>query len=104
MKNKPNRTIINFAAFVMCCLFASLVNAQESASAEELAKLLAEQKQSLAEVEANRDATEAQAQQVRDALDAQEKRMSQLEEEYETLCKEQEVLKPGSYDDCIGDQ
>lgn len=104
MKNKTNRTIFQAAVFITCCSLAGLVSAQQGASAEDLQKLLDQQKESLAEVEANREATEAQAQQVRDALAEQEKRKSKMEAEYEALCKEQEALKPGSYNDCMSDQ
>lgn len=77
------------------------VHAQQEGDVEELQKLLDQQKEALAEVEANRTATEAQAQQARDALAEHEKRKAKIEEEFDALCKEQEALKSGSYDDCM---
>ena len=88
---------------LLFCLIAGAgaVNAQQAVNVEELEKLLEQQKEALAEVEANRSATESQAQQARDALAEQEKDKAKIEEEFETLCKEQEVLKPGSFDECM---
>lgn len=76
------------------------VAAQQQLSVEELEKYIAEQKEVLEEVRANRDETKRKADEVREALAEQEARKALVEDELDTLCKEQEALKPGSYDAC----
>lgn len=73
---------------------------QKQLSVEELEKYISEQKEVLEEVRANRDETEKKADEVREALAEQEARKALVEEELDTLCQEQEELKPGSYDEC----
>ncbi len=73
---------------------------QQELSVEELEKYIAEQKELLEEVLANRDETADKVEQVREALAEQEARKALVEDELETLCQEQEELKPGSYDEC----
>jgi len=76
---------------------------QQELSVEELEKYIEEQKAALAEVEANRDETESKARKVRDALAEQEARRERVREELEALCKEQDAINPGSYDDCAAE-
>ena len=76
---------------------------QKELSVEELEKYIEEQKAELAEVEANRDETEAKARKVRDAMAEQDARKARVQEELNALCKEQEEINPGSYDDCAVD-
>jgi len=73
---------------------------QQEMSVEELEKYIEKQKAALAEVEANRDETESKAREVRDALAEQEARRERVREELEALCKEQDAIDPGSYEDC----
>ena len=84
-----------------CNVFPIAAQAQQKElSVEELEKYIEEQKAALSEVEANREETEAKARKVRDALAEQDARRARVQEELETLCKEQEEIKPGTYDDC----
>lgn len=96
--------IRHIAAAVLVAALSTLPMAayaqQKELSVEELEKYIEEQKAALAEVEANRDETEAKAREARDALAEQEARRERVQEELELLCKEQEALKPGSYDEC----
>ena len=73
---------------------------QQSMTIEELEQYIEEQKAALEEVKANREETEKKALEVREALEVQEARRTLVEEELEMLCKQQEELKPGSYEDC----
>ena len=73
---------------------------QKSMTIQELEQYIQEQKVALEEVKANRDETEKKAQQVRAALAEQEARKALAEEELDMLCKVQEELIPGTYDDC----
>ncbi len=76
------------------------LQAQTQLTVEELEKYIEEQKAALDAVKANRGETEKKAQEVNEALAEQEARQAMVEEELEALCKEQEELKPGSYDTC----
>lgn len=82
------------------CLSGGAMAQQKQLSVEELEKYIAEQKEVLEEVRANRDETAEKAEKVREALAEQEARKALVEEELDTLCKEQEELQPGSYDEC----
>jgi predicted phage gp36 major capsid-like protein len=73
---------------------------QKQLSVEELEAYIAEQKVVLEEARANRDKTQQKVEKVREALDEQDARKLRVEEELETLCKEQEELNPGSYNNC----
>lgn len=104
---KSNSTSLNLlaasaaSAALALALLASVAGAQQkSMSAEELEQYILEQKAALEAVKSNRDETEKKSQEVRDALEEQEARRALVEEELDMLCKEQEELKAGTYDDC----
>ena len=73
---------------------------QKQLSVEELEAYIAEQKTVLKKAQANRDKTKKKADEVKEALAEQDARKARVEDELETLCKEQEELKPGTYEDC----
>ena len=73
---------------------------QKQLSVEELEAYIAEQKTVLEEAQANRDKTQKKVDEVKEALAEQDARKALVEDELETLCKEQEALKPGTYEDC----
>ena len=89
------------SAALTLSLLTTVVGAQQkSMTIEELEQYIEEQKATLAEVKANREDTQKKAQEVRDALEEQDARRALIEEELDILCKEQEELKPGTYDEC----
>ncbi|ASJ72467.1 hypothetical protein [Granulosicoccus antarcticus] len=73
---------------------------QKELSIDELEAYIAEQKVVLGEARANREKTQEKVDEVRDAISEQDARKALVEEELETLCSEQEALKPGTYEDC----
>ncbi len=73
---------------------------QKQLSVEELEAYIAEQKTVLEEAQTNRDKTQKKADEVKEALAEQDARKALVVDELETLCKEQEELKPGTYEDC----
>ncbi len=73
---------------------------QKQLSVDELEAYIAEQKIVLEEAQANRDKTQEKVDKVKEALAEQDARKALVEEELEALCKEQEELKPGTYEDC----
>jgi septal ring factor EnvC (AmiA/AmiB activator) len=81
-------------------LASSPASAQQQLSVEELEAYIAAQKAALDKVRANRKETEKKVQEIQEALTEQGARRARVEQELETLCKEQEELKPGTYDDC----
>ncbi|MFK7890808.1 MAG: hypothetical protein AB8B63_08335 [Granulosicoccus sp.] len=82
-------------------LGAGMAQAQQNLNTEQIERQLQQLLSSLAEAEANRQATGAQAEQIRKVLVEHEKHKANVEAELEALCKEQEELKPGTYDNCI---
>jgi cell division protein FtsB len=102
MNRFPGRlaAVLPKLVIALCLSVPGLAAAQQKLSVEELESYIAEQKAALEAVRANRDETERKAQEIRDALAEQEARRALVEEELETLCKEQEALKPGSYETC----
>lgn len=102
---------MNFHSFVkplVAVIFSSalfstsavVVAQQQEMTIEELERYIAEQKAALQQVKENRDITEQKAREVREALAEQEARRALVEQELDALCKEQEELKPGSFEAC----
>ena len=93
-----------FLSSVLLALFLSVpvlaAAQQKQLSVEELEAYIAEQKIVLEEAQANRDKTQKKVDKVMEALVEQDARKARVEEELEALCKEQEELKPGTYEDC----
>ena len=79
----------------------AIVSAQQQLSVEELEKKVEEQRIALEEAIANREATAAQAEEIQAALDESEESRLAVEAKIETLCKEQEELNAGSFDECM---
>ena len=99
-KLHPAQWIVTLSALVLLLLTTVVGAQQKSMTIEELESYIQEQKATLEEAIANRDETEKQAREIRDALAEQEARKALAEKELDMLCKEQEELKPGTYDDC----
>lgn len=99
--NFGSTNLVLASAALTLTLLTTVVGAQQkSLSIEELEQYIEEQKATLADAQANRDVTEKKAQEIRDALEEQEARRALVMEELDMLCKEQEELKPGTYDEC----
>ena len=77
------------------------VSAQDGQSAEELEKLLEEQRSALEEAIAQREATAAQVEEIKKELSQSEEVQQRIEEELKTLCEEQESLEAGKFDSCM---
>ncbi|MEE9320548.1 MAG: hypothetical protein V3U76_08895 [Granulosicoccus sp.] len=85
-------------------LFAATASqAQQAMTIEELEAYIEEQKSALGEVEANREKTAEEVEKLQAALAIEEEKRSAVETEIDSLCKEQEEIKGGSYDDCMKD-
>lgn len=98
------RTITLAVLLATGSVFPVAVQAQQKElSVEELEKYIEEQKAELAKVEANREETEAKAREVRDAIAEQDARKARVQEELNALCKEQEEITPGTYDECAAE-
>lgn len=97
---KSRLLAITLMAATGVLLMPGAVTAQQQMTVEELENYIAEQKAALEAVKSNRDETERKAQEVRETLAEQAERQAMVEEELEALCKEQEELKPGSYEQC----
>ena len=98
----PMRNVLASALLALSLSVSVMAAAQQKQmSVEELEAYIAEQKIVLEEAQANRDKTQKKVEQVKEALAEQDARKVLVEEELETLCKEQEELKPGTYKDCI---
>ncbi len=98
----PSRTVLSSVLLVLSLSVPAMVAAQQKQmSVEELEAYIAEQKIVLEEAQANRDKTQKKVDKVKEALAEQDARKALVEEELETLCKEQEELKPGTYEDCM---
>lgn len=98
------RGLVRTAALItgFCAILtAGVTQSQQNLSTEQIEKQLQQLLSSLAEAEANRQATDAQAEQIRKVLEEHEKHKAKVEAELEALCREQEELKPGTYDNCI---
>jgi len=93
------KTVITIAALL--ALSTSVAVAQQVPSLEDLEKQVAEQKAALEEAIANREATAAKAQEIQDMLNESEEKREVIEAELDALCKEQEELKAGTYDECL---
>ena len=89
---------------VATCLSVSsfVVYAQEKEmTVEELEKYIEEQKKVLEEVRANRDQTQAQAEAIRKELEEQKAHRLMVEEELVALCKDRDVVQPGTFEECV---
>lgn len=103
MRSNVHLTRIVFSSvLVMLSLSVPVVvNAQQKQlSVEELEAYIAEQKVVLEKAQANRDKTQKKVDEVKAALAEQDARKARVEKELEALCKEQEALEPGTYEDC----
>ncbi len=100
MEGRSGAVVPTLLLAMSLCLSGVAMAQQKQLSVEELEKYISEQKELLEEVRANRDETAEKAEQVRDALAEQEAHKALVEEELNTLCQEQEELKPGSYEEC----
>lgn len=85
--------------------FSSLSHAQESDAAKaekaELEEKLAEAQRLLEEDKMSHKETAEKKRLIDEKLAARQQREDELQEELETLCKEQEELKPGTLDGCM---
>lgn len=98
---RPTRIVVPGLLLGLClCIPVVAAAQQKQLSVEELETYIAEQKIVLDEVLDNRDKTQKKVDKVKQALAEQEARKALVEEELETLCKEQEELKPGTYEEC----
>ena len=97
----PTRSVLASVLLALSLSVPALATAQQKQlSVEELEAYIAEQKIVLQEAQANRDKTQKKVDKVKEALAEQDARKALVEEELESLCKEQEELKPGTYEDC----
>lgn len=88
------------AVFLMA--MASASTAQDNAlSADELEKLVAEQKAALEQVIANRSETQEMAEKLRGELADSKERKAMVQKNLEDLCKQQDELQTDSYKDCM---
>ncbi len=97
----PTRIILSSVLLALSLSLPVLAAAQQKQlSVEELEAYIAEQKIVLEEALANRDKTQKKVDKVKESLAEQDARKARVENELEALCKEQEKLKPGTYEDC----
>ena len=97
----PTRKVLASVLLALSLIIPVMAAAQQKQmSVEELEAYIAEQKIVLEEAQANRDKTQKKVDKVMEALAEQDARKALVEEELEALCKEQEELKPGTYEDC----
>ncbi|NND89675.1 MAG: hypothetical protein HKN42_02340 [Granulosicoccus sp.] len=103
MKSAADRTggYVGMLLLILCLGAPCMVLAQQKQlSMEELEQYIAQQKEALEAVRANRDETRQKAEAVSAALAEQEARKAQVEKDLETLCRQQDELRPGTYDEC----
>ena len=97
----PARIVLSSVLLALSLSVPVLAAAQQKQlSVEKLEAYIAEQKIVLEEAQANRDKTQKKIDKVKEALAEQDARKARVEDELEALCKEQEELKPGTYEDC----
>jgi plasmid maintenance system antidote protein VapI len=77
---------------------------QKEMTVEELEKFIARKKAALEQVVENRELTEEKARKIQEALDKQDEQQKALEAEFETLCREQEQVKPDTFEQCMAEQ
>jgi len=87
----------------MLLLAATATQAQQAMTVEELEAYIEEQKAALVEVEANREKTTEEVEKLQADLAVEEEKRGSVEKEIDSLCKEQEEIREGSYDDCLKD-
>ncbi len=92
-------TVIVLFALTLCS--ASSVLSQSGEDIESLKAKLEEAQAQLKADLANKEKTDAIRQEIEDKLSARQARESEILEEFETLCNEQEELKAGSFNDCM---
>lgn len=98
---QPLRTLVSSLLLGLSLSVPVIASAQQQQlSVDELEAYIVEQKSVLEAAQANRDKTKDKVEQVKAALAEQDARKARVEEELETLCKQQEELKPGTYGDC----
>jgi len=98
------KTMINLTCGVALVigLTASSAFAQQTLSPEELKAHIEKQQAALDAAIANRDKTQRELEAKRMAYEAQQAKQLEIEEKMKALCEEQEAIKPGSMDDCMG--
>lgn len=77
---------------------------QKEMTVDELEKFIARKKAALEQVVENRELTEDKARKIQEALEKQDEQQRTLEAEFETLCREQEQVKPDTFEQCMAEQ
>lgn len=92
------------ADFVEKYIFQPIAAQQKEMTMEELEKFIARKKAALEQVVENRELTEEKARKIQEALEKQDEQQRTLEAEFETLCREQEQVKPDTFEQCMAEQ
>lgn len=111
MKREDRVLASVLATALVLAAFGTGVRAQASPEAaspdpmamtvDELEAYIAAQQAELEKALVSRDRARAQTEELGERLAAQQQRQDDLRAELETLCRSQDELKPGSFDDCV---
>lgn len=101
------KSIINVASGVVIAsalsvgLLSSAAFAQQAVTAEDLQVIIEQQQAELDAAIAKRDKTQRELEAKRMAFEKQNAKQKEIEARMEELCKEQELVKPGSLENCM---